>query len=259
MNRDRARGQATAIAAAVLATTLLIAGCDRKPVAPASGAPDPVAAERQVAEAAAATPELDAAFLAAFGQKSPATRTVDREGEKVTLIYRPLKLLTLGDRFVLVSGGRVSEGCHLCVGSLAIAYLRRRPGGFSADGFWPEAADGKSWGEPPDWSLRNDLFPNPSIEARGGGTQSGCTFEQADLIELTPDKPVVRARSILTGYDDSGEGDGHGRSIDGKFRALIPGTAFAADYSGAVRTSVTWRRVGEAYAATGQYPPLPSC
>ncbi|MBS0295015.1 MAG: hypothetical protein JSR45_01800 [Proteobacteria bacterium] len=251
-----ARRRGKAIAGAAL-TAALLAACDRKPAAPA--APDPVAAERQVAQAAAATPELEAAFLAAFGQKSPATRTVDREGEKVTLVYRPLKLLTLGDRLVLVAGGRVNEGCHLCVGSLAVAYLRKGATGFTAEGFWPEIADGETWGEPPMWRLREDLFPNPALEARGGGTQSGCTFEQADLIELTPEKPVVRARSILTGYDGSGEGEGRGRSIDATLKPLTPGKAFAVDYSGAVRTSVVWRRVGEAYAATGQYPPLPAC
>ena len=251
MARGRLKG------GAVLTAALLLAACDRKPAAPQ--APDPVAAERRMAQDAAATPELEAAFRAAFGQKPPATRTVEREGEKVTLVYRPLKLLSIGGRRVLVSGGRVSQDCPLCVGSLAIAYLKQGPAGFATEGAWPEIVDGTTGGEPPAWTLREDLFPNAASEARGRGTQSGCTFEQADLIELTPEKPVIRARPILPGYDDSGEAEGRGRSIDATLRPLAPGKAFAVDYAGALRTTVTWRRLGEAYAATGQYPPLPSC
>ena len=213
-----------------------------------------------VARNAAASPELDAAFAAAFGQKPPAMRQVSRGGETILLSYRPMQLIEAAGRLVLISGGR-TDGCHGCTGALAITYLERAPGGaYRPIGNWPEIIEGSSWGEPPDWSRRDDLFAGPAIEARGGGTWQGCTVEQADLIELTPRRPEVRARRILTAYDASGQSErAGGGALEGRIASLEPGSAFVVTYSGALNARVVWRRAGTAYAPTGHYPPLPEC
>ena len=211
----------------------------------------------QAAPAAVKASDLDRAFQAAFGAAPPALRVVARDGEtETTLRYRPARLVELGDRVALVSEGQ-TDGCHGCYGSLAVHYLRRAPGGgFRLIGAWPELVDGTSFGAPPDWKLRTDLFPAPAIEASGGGTWQGCTIAKADFVELTPEKPVVRARQVLTAWTTDVTDEA---ALEGKARPLRPGQSFAMDYEGAGRLTVEYRRTGEVYAPVGAQAALPDC
>jgi hypothetical protein len=157
----------------------------------------------------------------------------------------------------LVSGGW-TDSCHGCAGALAIHYLQRTPQGFRLTGAWPEIAQGASFGEPPQWRLRAGLFPQTAIEARSGGTWQGCTVGVADLIELTPERPIVRARGVLLDYDNSGSGD-EDNAVHGELKARDIGRSFEADYTGARRLGVVYVRDGDAYQPDRNVPELPSC
>ena len=173
----------------------------------------------------------------------------------MTLRYRPAKLVPLGSLSVLISEAR-TDGCHGCSGSLAIHYLAREGTGFRVVGAWPEISDGGSFGEPPSWKVRDDLFSGPAIVADAGGTWQGCTVAYADIIELTPDTPVVRARRVLTTFDD---GDDEARGVDGTIRAEQKDHAFAVDYAGDHPRTIEYRATGDVFQAARGAPGLPSC
>jgi hypothetical protein len=217
-------------------------------------------AARPAAPASARAPsELDRAFAAAFGQAPPAVRVVNRDGSgAATLRYRPLGLVELGDRTALVSGGW-TDSCHGCYGALAVHYLQRTPSGFRLVGGWPEIVDGAAFGEPPEWSMRADLTPEPALQTRSGGTWQGCTVARADLVELTRDRPIVRVRNVLLDYDAENSGAEQDPAVHGELRAGDKGRTFSAEYTGEHRLSVLYVRNGDAYQPARAEPDLPSC
>jgi hypothetical protein len=243
MTRTAIRHGMVAIAGlAILSASMLLAGCNRS-----------------VSHAAApATPklsDLDSAFAAAFGSPAPAIRIVTRDGDEVTLRYRPVKLIDLGGRTALVSEAR-TDGCHSCSGALAVHYLTRGPSGFAVAGAWPEIVDGGSFGEPPSFLLRDDLFSGPALVASSGGTWQGCTVAYADVLELTADRPVLRAKRVLMIYADENLADG---DIEGTLRPEVKDRAFAVDYSGPHARSVEYRSTGEVFEPAPGGRGLPSC
>ena len=249
---NRLAGFVAAFAAVVLS------GCHADTTKPAPTAPvaTPVAAAPAVATPApSAAADLNQAFAAAFGSPAPAVRIVSRDGQDTTLRYRPAKLVAVGSLYALISEAR-TEGCHGCYGELAIHYLTREGPGFKLVGAWPEIANGGSFGEPPDWSMRTDLFTGPAVVASAGGTWQGCTVAYADIIELTPDKPVVRAKRILMTYSDGADDD---HDVDGTLHAEQKDRAFAVDYAGSQSRTVEYRPVGEVFEAAHGAPGLPSC
>ncbi len=240
----------SAIVALLLAAALVAPGCKPSGNASAPSTPAPAAAH--------SADDLNRAFAAAFGQAAPAVRIVNRDGSgETTVRYRPLGLVELNGRTALVSGGW-TDSCHGCTGTLAIHYLQRTPQGFRVAGAWPEIVDGTSFGEPPQWKTRADLFPQTAIEASGGGTWQGCTVEYADLIELTADRPIVRVRHVLLDYDNSGAGQEDG-AVHGGIKGREPGRSLEADYTGATRLGVVYIRSGDAYQPEHNEPDLPSC
>ncbi len=204
---------------------------------------------------AARPSDLDAAFTTAFGALPPAVRIVKRNDEDFTLRYRPVRLVSLGAVTALISEAR-SDGCHGCYGALAVHYLARTPEGFKVLNAWPELIDGGSFGEPPRWSLRDDLFSGPVIEAHAGGTWQGCTVDYINLVELGAARPINRAQHVLAYYDDETHTDS---GIEGKLRAVTRDRAFAVDYSGARTRTVEYKPTGEVFSPAHDEPGLPSC
>lgn len=218
----------------------------------------PAGNTRPAARALATAPvsDLDRAFTAAFGQGPPAVRVVNRDGAgDMTLRYRPLGLVDLGDRTALVSGGW-TDSCHACSGSLAVHYLRRDASGFHVIGAWPEIASGASFGEPPQWKVRQDLFPGAVIVTEAGGAWQGCTVLRADLVELTRDRPIVRARNVLLDYGAEGADTG---PAHGELQAGEVGRSFKVRYAMRQPVEVTYIRDGDAYQPEKNEPVLPSC
>jgi hypothetical protein len=239
-------------AAVIVGLSLLLAACG-------PGASDGAAPERKApAKADRPVSEIDAAFAAAFGSPPPAVRVVERQGwGETTLRYRPARLIPMEGVTVLVSEAQ-TDGCHGCYGALAVHYLRKQEGGWRRLGGWPEILDGSSFGAPPTWTIRTDLFPSPAIESMGGGTWQGCTIVKSDFVELTPDRPVVRAQGVLTAFDYQPD-EAEPASIEGKARPDAPGRSFAVDYQGAGGLTVVYRRNGDAYLPVGPQQELPEC
>lgn len=237
------------------ATGLLLAACDRTP-ATSEDAPAKAAAS---AESGTFSREVEAqAFEAAWGSKTPAMvkATVETGDEGFT--YREGSLIHLGeDRFALVSKGHGGEA-HVSSGALAIHYLIRTADGFQRAGAWPNFVMGGSFGNPPDWTLRTDLTPNPALTATGGGTWQGYSCAFTDLVELTPEKPVLRAEGVSTYYDSTGALEDAGDTVEGELAPGEKGRSFRVRYTGSKSAEVIYQRSGETYAATSQ-PDLPQC
>jgi hypothetical protein len=244
---------------------LLLVSCDRspKPKAPA----DPAAAKARPA-AAVVTPTTDPltpdqltalAFRTAWGGPPPIEREEGTGNQTDTRTYRSGRLIALeGGRYALISDGQGGEG-HVSSGSLSIHYLQRTGDSFTRIGSWPEFLVSGTWGASPEWKIRTDLTPSPTLVAEAGGTWQGYTCSWAHVIELTPDKPVVRIDQIPTSYSDGGaREEGKTKSMEG---VLIPGQkgkSIRVRYTGDVDATVVYAKVGESYDPVN-LPDLLSC
>ena len=233
---------------------LLLVSCDRspKPKTPA----DPTAAKAGSA-AAVVKPTADPltpdqltalAFRTAWGGPPPIERNEGTGNQADTRTYRSGKLIALeGGRYALISGGQGGEG-HVNSGSLSIHYLQRTGDSFTRIGSWPGFVVSGTWGAPPEWKIRTDLTPSPTLVAEAGGTWQGYTCTWAHVIELTPDKPIVRIDQIPTSYSDGGaREEGETKSMEG---VLIPGQkgkSIRVRYTGDVDATVVYAKVGESY------------
>lgn len=246
----------TALAVSVLA---LLAACDQPaeraeapaaPVAPA--APPPTAAAPSANDEAAA-------FQAAWGSAPPVTyRAPDAKPDDEAMTYSKGTLVPLGDdRFALVSEGQGGDG-HVSAGALAIHYLNRTPGGFTRIGAWPGIVSGGTFGSPPQWTIRADLTPAPALVTEAGGTWQGYSCSWSDVVELTPQRPIVRADGIPVGYDDSGAKETGAEDMEGALTPNIKGQSFSVRYSGDRTDVVRYALSGDTYEATTR-PDLLTC
>lgn len=213
------------IAGAVL---LALVGCKKpepaavgpEPLPPATPAPAPLTAAE--------------AFRLAFGAPPPAKRSGKLPGydNDQDLTYSPGKLIPVGDQVALVSTAVNASDCHACSGALAIHYFRRDATAWSVSASAPEIVAGNGFGQPPGWRLRTDLGPGQWIQTDFGWTGQGYTCNSVDLIELTPDGPMLRAASIPVHYDNAGavmdeseaeRQDGTLSWADGKLRVTYTG------------------------------------
>lgn len=189
------------------------------------------AAAPSAAETALTTAE---AFRMAFGKAAPVARTVSRgePGDQETLTYTPAKLVPVGDVVALVSAATNGSDCHACSGALAIHYFKREGSAWRLAGSWPEIVGGNGFGQPPEWRIRTDLGRPAYLVADTGWSGQGYTCGKTDLVELTPEAPLVQATAIPMHYDNAGVGttpvvniDGKlGRGPDGKLRVTFTGS-----------------------------------
>lgn len=197
------------------------------------------------------------AFRAAWDTAPPAQSTGKEGGSETTQTYRSGRLVPVqGDVYALVSEGHGGEG-HGATGSLAIHYLKRTPQGFERVGAWPALATGGSWGNPPEWAVRTDLMPGPAIVATGGGTWQGYSCEWADVVELTPTGPVLRADGLHLSYSSGGALGDAGESYEGTILPGRKGQAFRVDYD-TPDVTVTYAKVDDGYDPVSP-PDLPWC
>lgn len=188
-------------------------------------APPPEPADIRSRPAAA---QLAAAFEAAFHGRPPATRMVgDNE-----IVYRPARLLWIGERAVLVSAGANSFGCHVCAGLLAVHYLEPQGSGFRVTGEWLDGGGSGSWGQPPDWQFSTLLSPQPMIRNDGGDGGQGyfCTWIQFRELALAGPHEIA---NVQTGYSDTGalrEGGTPPTEFEGAIRNVVGGRSFDVVY-----------------------------
>lgn len=240
---------------ALLTSLVVLAACQRpaEPAEPASSAP--------AAPAAVPAPEPDAAaaFRAAWGAAAPATWRAPEAGpDAEARRFTQGRLIPLGgDRFALVSEGQGGDG-HVSAGALAIHYLTRTAAGFTRAAGAPLIIEGGTFGAPPQWSLRTDLTPSPAVVTEAGGTWQGYSCSWSDVVELTPQGPVLRADAIPVGYSSGGADPDKPQEVEGALTADVKGRSFAVRYSGDRTATVRYALAGDRYAPTTT-PDLPSC
>lgn len=162
-----------------------------------------------------------------------------------------------GERFALVSEGQGGDG-HVSAGSLAIHYLTRTPTGFTKTGAWPNIVDGGTFGNPPQWLIRTDLTPSPALVTEAGGTWQGYSCSWSDVVELTPERPILRTDGIPVAYDDSGAKEDGAEDMEGALTPDIKGQSFSVRYSGDRTAIVRYALRGQRYEATTS-PDLLTC
>ncbi|WP_297800612.1 hypothetical protein [uncultured Brevundimonas sp.] len=252
------------------ALVIALAGaCDNQPATPPAAPPAAVA--EATANAAAAPPEAAltpvnvddaqtkaAAFRAAWGQGSPVHYRPKKADEEAQT-YSASKLIPIGTNlYALITDGQGGEA-HVSAGSLAIHYLKRTVEGFERVGAWPAFIYSGSWGNPPKWDIRHDLMNAPTLVATAGGTWQGYTCGWADVIELTPEKPVKRINQLPLSYSDGGARDEHeATDVEGRILAGEKGRTLRVRYSGDMNATVTYAKVGEVYDAVDM-PNIPTC
>ena len=199
------------------------------------------------------------AFRAAWGAPPPIERNETIDGQTEHRTYRSGKLVPLdGARFAFISRGQGGEG-HVSAGSLSIHYLKRTVDGFERAGSWPAFLISGTWGSPPEWNIRTDLTPSPTLVAEGGGTWQGYTCSWAHVVELTAQRPIVRIDQIGMSYSDGGARvDGSSESLKGVLLPGQRGKTMRVRYTGDVDATVTYAKVGEVYDPVN-LPELPSC
>jgi hypothetical protein len=227
-----------------------IAACNKKP------SEDEVAASSQ----AALDSEMQPAFVAAFGQPSPAPHAVRRAGQDEPVQFEPKMLIDLGGgRLALISKGAAPEGG----GAIALHYLTQAGDTFTMTGQWFDLLpqSGASQGVP-DIRLRKGLFAQPALEIEAADRKMGCDVAAAGLYELLPAGPALRARDIVTERNNIPMGAMRtGPQIDYYGNVIVDNTGhtFKVHYHGSFEQDVTWAPgAGGLWAPTGVVK-LPEC
>lgn len=233
---------------------LAVAACQQpepEAAAPASAeAAPPAAPVGPTAPISAA--ETVQAFRAAWDRAPPVTRPAPDESGGGSFTFSGGQLTPLGgDRYALVSEGS-GEDAHVSPGALAIHYVTRTANGFQRADVAPLILTGGTFGKAPDWSVRQGLLAGPALLAESGGTWQGYSCSGADVVELTPAGPVLRAEYVKLHYSDaSGNPNSDGGQVDGRFEPGAPGRDFKVRYVGSASALVTWR-----LGADGTYKPV---
>ena len=151
--------------------------------------------------APAASDPAAAAFVAAYGQASPVTRTVVRPARppgcdcsggvatRVSLTVTPQSLVDLGSgRYALIVREQEAMASHADPGALGVAYLQRTAGGWRLERRWDELAWTGDDGNPADRTLARGAAP-PLLVAIERQVHQGEFTKTAWVIALAPDAP----------------------------------------------------------------------
>jgi hypothetical protein len=222
--------------------------------------PRPSDDEASASSQAALDAELQPAFVAAFGQPSPAPHAVTRGGQEDSVQFSPKMLIDLGGgRLALISRGEAPEGG----GTVALAYQTQAGEKFTVTGQWfdLQPQSGASQGVP-DIRLRKGLFDKPALEIEAADRKMGCDMASAALYELLPGGPALRAKDIVTERNNIPMGAMRtGPQVDhyGNVIADAAGRTFKVHYHGSFEQDVTWGPgAGGLWSPTGAVK-LPDC
>lgn len=196
--------------------------------------------------------QLALAFRAAWDRAPPAKAPAPEQSGGGDFTFNAGKLLALGgERYAFISDGQGQDG-HVSPGAVAIHYLHRTPDGFRRADARPLIVDGGTFGNPPEWTIQQGLLPAPALIATSGGVWQGYACSGASIVELTPERPVLRADYVRLNYSNGGAviDDKAAEEMEGRLVPATPGRDFTVEYSGASTARVTWR-----LAADGTYKP----
>jgi hypothetical protein len=201
-------------------------------------------------------PQLEDAFLAAFGTSGP-----DLETEDGTLLhFSPGALISAPFGMVLLSPASADMPSPVTFGSLGVHYLAAEGHGLRVTGRWPEAIGGGTMGNPPEWVVDDALARWPVVIARTLEGNQGYYSEYVQLVELTPKGPVPLV-TFRSSYSDgaAGETGAKPQEIEGKIVNIIKDQSFEVEFTGTSQFRQTYSRKGDRYemtASTGSLPDL---
>lgn len=159
------------------------------------------------------------------------------------------------DLYALISSGYVEGAAASAPGAIAFHYLARTADGFRLLDVSPLFVAGGVGGQPPTFSVRQGIMPAPVVIVETQTPNARGTCAVAQLVELTPGQPVLRATALPMAFAPaSGGGAWIGELATGR-----PGRDFDVQYSGASDGQAVWilTDVGT-YRASGQ-PRLSGC
>lgn len=206
--------------------------------------------------------QVSEAFALAYGTAGSAHRQVDDNPYTYTPtdIEGQTGLIQLGDRLALVSDGREDNETGAAQGLVSVHYFQREGEHLKAVGAWPNLSQTGSNGRISGASLRRDILQNPVLLVRGGGMQQGCSMDFVELIELTPQAPILRA-SVQTGYSWTGQDEDGNELPPTELSSTIARTSkgFKVVYTGEVSRTVEYVKRGDKYVPTTPVDDLPGC
>ncbi len=206
--------------------------------------------------------QVSEAFALAYGTAGSAHRQVDDNPYTYTPtdVEGQTGLIQLGERLALVSDGHEDNETGVAQGLVSVHYFQREGEHLKAVGAWPNLSQTGSNGRISGASLRRDILQNPVLLVRGGGMQQGCGMAFVDLIELTPQAPILRA-SVQTGYSWTGRDEDGNELPPTELSSTIARTAkgFKVVYMGEVNRTVEYVKRGDNYVPTTPIDDLPSC
>jgi hypothetical protein len=177
-------------------------------------------------------------------------------GGEVTIAVNPAALIPIAPGIIalIAKGENKAHDCgRFCTGQLDIHYLRRNGNGFELLGSWKDVAGPSQFGLAPNWNIRNDLFMGPALIAVGDAGGGGCGVEQAQILELTPLRPIVRATQVLLGSQ------GDNGKVEASINSIERSKSFQVIYQGAVKAKQNWSILGDEYLGTGTKKINPIC
>lgn len=206
--------------------------------------------------------QVSEAFVLAHGTAGSAHRQID----DFPYTYTPTDiegqtgLIQLGERLALVSDGQEDNETGAAPGLVSVHYFQREGERLKAVGAWPNLSQIGSNGRISGASLRRDILQNPVLLVRGDGMQQGCGMTFVDLIELTPQAPILRA-SVQTGYSWTGQDEDGNELPPTELLSTIARTAqgFKVVYTGEVSRAVEYVKRGDKYVPTTSIDDLPRC
>lgn len=198
------------------------------------------------------------AFQAVFGGREPISQTADGTLHR----YGPGRLVWTPIGAVLVLPGTNEQAYPVTTGALGLFYLKERDGDFIVDRRWPNAVEGSTMGNPPEWDVSGAFGDMPVIVSTAGGVWQGIRCATTTLIELAPTGPVDLV-SFRAEYDNSAAArNGAGvESIKGSITNIVSGKSFDVGFTGSRNFTHKYGRLGHSYGRTdsGETQELPEC
>lgn len=264
-------GVSAAIAVVAVGAVLAMLWSRSPPTGP-SAQTSAMTAATEATSVALPPPTLDDAFALAFGAHGSSPQTVQWQHTATQVRYTPERLIAIAGGYAVVAKGDVEDAAHVNSGFLGVVYLAPSPAGWMVSGKWPQLVETGSFGAIDGWRPRDDLFANPGLEADGAYQGQGCSVQSADLVELTPGAPTVRARVLLLfdypppdAADQPPPDPADGVAVqyghtDAKIVAVVKGQSFKAVYGGDYARTVTYSLNGPGlFGASGNVKTLPAC
>ena len=237
---------------------------DNAPVAAVQGVPPAEAGAdiNATSNETSSTDRVAEAFQLAYGAAGSAHVQVGDSAYTYTptVLEGQTGLIQLGDRLALVSDGHEDNETGYRQGMVSVHYFKLEGDRLRTVGGWPNLSQSGSNGRILGASLRRDLLQNPVLMVMGGGMQQGCGVEFVDLIELTPQAPILRA-SVQTGYSWTGYDEDGNELPPTELSSTIVRTSkgFKVVYTGEVSRTVEYVKRGDKYVPTTPIDDLPVC